>query len=377
MKNPLQSLADFGQSPWYDNIRRDLLVSGELARMIREEGLRGLTSNPTIFEKAISDGADYDGDIHHLIAGGLRGPKDLYEALAVADIRRAAELFSPVFIDCKGADGFVSLEVSPTLAHDVDGTVAEALRLAALVDRPNAMIKVPATRAGLAAVERLTAEGLSLNVTLIFSVARYEEVAEAYLRGLEKRAAAGRSLSKIASVASFFISRIDAAVDRELDLKLEIATDSAEKKRLSALQGQAAIAAAKLAYRKAKDIFSGPRFAALAAKGARVQRLLWASTGRKNTKYSDTRYVDELIGRDTVNTIPPATWSAFLDHGEARASLEEAPEQSRAVLEGLACAGVDLEEVSASLEAEGVRSFAESFQKLLSVVAAKAESVRA
>lgn len=377
MKNSLQALADFGQSPWYDNIRRDLLASGELARMIREEGLRGLTSNPTIFDKAVSDGADYDEEIHQMIAAGLREPKDIYESLAVADIRRAADLFSPVFLDSKGSDGFVSLEVSPGLAHDAEGTIAEALRLAALVDRPNAMIKVPATRAGLDAVERLTAEGLSLNVTLIFSVPRHAAVAEAYLKGLEQRAAAGLPLSNIASVASFFISRIDAAVDRELDGKIAAATDPADKKRLAALQGQAAIAGAKLAYLKAADIFAGPRFAALAAKGARVQRLLWASTGRKNPKYSDTRYVEELIGRDTVNTIPPATWTAFLDHGRPRASLEEAPEAARAALEGLSRAGVDLERVAAALEAEGVRSFADSFDKLLIVVAAKSRAVNA
>ena len=377
MKNPLQALADFGQSPWYDNIRRDLLASGELARMIREEGLKGLTSNPTIFEKAVSGGEDYDGEIHHLIAAGVREPKDIYEALAVADIRRAADLFAPVFLDSKGADGFVSLEVSPVLAHDVEGTVAEALRLAALVERPNAMIKVPATRAGLDAIERLTAEGLSLNVTLIFSVARYSAVAEAYLKGLEKRAAAGLPLSNISSVASFFISRIDAAVDKALDAKIAAAANAADKKRLAALQGQAAIAGAKLAYLKAAEIFAGPRFAALAAKGARAQRLLWASTGRKNPKYSDTRYIEELIGRDTVNTIPPATWTAFLDHGRARASLEEAPETDRAAFESLTRAGVDLEAVAAALEVEGVRSFADSFEKLLTVVAAKSRAVNA
>ncbi|MBI3299114.1 MAG: transaldolase [Elusimicrobia bacterium] len=358
--NPLKQLSEHGQSPWYDMISRDMLRSGELARLVAEDGLKGVTSNPSIFEKAITKGAVYDPALREALAEGVRDPKELFERLAVPDIREAADVLRPVFDASGGADGFVSLEVSPTLAHDSAGTAAEAKRLFAAVGRPNVMIKIPATRAGLSAISETVGAGIPVNVTLIFSLERYMAVMNAYLAGLERRAAAGEPLAPIASVASFFVSRIDAAVDAKLPED-------------SPLRGRIAVANAKTAYKLFTQIFGGERYKALAAKGGRVQRPLWASTSTKNPAYRDVVYVEELIGPDTVNTIPPATWDAFRDHGSAVRTIDTEVEDARRTLEELGRRGVDLAAVTEALEAEGVKSFADSFAALLKHLAEKAE----
>ncbi|NNN07453.1 MAG: bifunctional transaldolase/phosoglucose isomerase [Elusimicrobia bacterium] len=361
-KNPLRDLHRFGVSVWYDFVSRGLISSGELQRLIDEDGVRGVTSNPTIFEKAIGGSSDYDEAIRRHARPG-QAPLDLFVALAAEDIAAACDAFRPLYEESKGGDGFVSLEVPPNLAHDAVGTVAEAKRLWALLARPNLMIKVPGTVEGLRAFEDLTAEGISVNVTLLFSVERYAGVVEAYLKGLERRAAAGKDLSKIASVASFFVSRVDSAIDAVLEKRPE--------PEAKALLGKAAIANAKIAYQHGKKAFASTRFAALAAKGARAQRLLWASTGTKNPNYSDTLYVSELIGSDVVNTMPPATVDAYRDHGASRPSLEEHVDEARAQWDALPRYGVDLKAVLVKLEDDGVKSFAKSFETLMGELAAK------
>lgn len=358
-KNPLKELERFGQSPWFDNISRRLLESGELRRMVEEDGLKGVTSNPTIFEKAIAGTSDYDEALARAAADGTSDPKALYEALALQDIRAAATQLLPVYQRTDGADGYVSLEVSPNLAYDTAGTIEEAERLFTAAGCRNVMIKVPATREGLPAIAHLIGRGINVNVTLIFSVERYREVLQAYLEGLERLRLAGKPLSSVASVASFFVSRIDTAVDLQVGKE-------------SPLAGKAAIANAKAAYQAFQEFFASARFKALLPDGARVQRPLWASTGTKNPAYPDTLYVDELIGRDTVNTIPEATWAAFRDHGRPRASLEKGLSESRAVLEDLRKAGVDLAAITERLEREGVQAFVKSFESLLASVAEKA-----
>jgi len=355
----LRELAELGQAIWLDYIRRSLLTSGELQNLINQ-GVRGVTSNPTIFEKAIAGSADYDEDLHRLVDEG-KSVAEIYEALALEDIRRAADLLRPVYEQTNGADGYVSLEVSPTLAHDTEGTVAEARRLFAVLSRPNVLIKVPATPEGIPAIERLISEGINVNATLMFSLAHYEAVAEAYIAGLEKLAAAGGDLSKVASVASFFVSRLDTAVDRALEGHPQGAS----------LKGKAAIANAKMAYARFRQVFSGPRWEKLAAQGARVQRPLWASTGTKNPLYSDTLYVDHLIGPDTVNTVPPATLQAFLDHGTVAPTLEAGLDEARAHLARLAELGIDLDAITQQLQDEGVAAFAGSFEALLASIAEK------
>lgn len=361
-KNPLRDLHRFGVSVWYDFVSRGLISSGELQRLIDEDGVRGVTSNPTIFEKAIGGSSDYDEAIRRHARPG-QAPLDLFVALAAEDISAACDAFRPLYEESKGGDGFVSLEVPPNLAHDAVGTVAEAKRLWALLSRPNLMIKVPGTVEGLRAFEDLTAEGISVNVTLLFSVERYAGVVEAYLKGLERRAAAGKDLSKIASVASFFVSRVDSAIDAVLEKRPE--------PEAKALLGKAAIANAKIAYQHGKKAFASTRFTALAAKGARAQRLLWASTGTKNPNYSDTLYVSELIGPDVVNTMPPATVDAYRDHGASRPSLEEHVDEARAQWDALPRYGVDLKAVLVKLEDDGVKSFAKSFETLMGELAAK------
>jgi transaldolase / glucose-6-phosphate isomerase len=363
--NPLLALRDLGQSIWLDYIRRQLITSGELARLIEQDGLGGITSNPSIFEKAIAGSTDYD---EVLAAAGRRAPPatpDLYESLAIADIQNAADLLLGVYERTKRRDGYVSLEVSPLLAHDAAGTVVQARRLVAALGRENVMIKVPGTTEGLAAIRTLIGEGLNINITLLFARETYEAVAEAYLAGLEACAAAGRDLGRVASVASFFVSRIDTAVDVQLDAALAAAPNEKVRERLRSLKGQVAIANAKLAYERYKQILATPRWIALAARGAQPQRLLWASTGTKNREYRDTRYVDELIGPDTVNTIPPATLDAFRDHGKPRLSLEENVEQARQTLAALEEAGISLEAITARLVEDGVGLFADAFKKLL------------
>ncbi len=353
-KGVLAALLAVGQSVWYDNIRRGLIEDGELAALVAR-GVRGVTSNPTIFEKAIDGSEDYDKAI---AAFDPEAPLSaLYDHLVREDIQHAADTLRPVWEESGGADGFVSVEVAPYLAHDSEGTVAEALRLRALVDRPNVMIKVPATAAGWAAIRRLTAAGVSVNVTLIFSLAHYQEVIEAYLSGLEERTGRGEPIDHIASVASFFVSRVDTAVDKRLDA---VGTPEA-----LALRGKAGVANGKLAYALYEERFADARFTALKAKGARVQRPLWASTGTKNPAYSDVLYCDNLVGPDTVNTMPPDTLKAVMDHGRAEVEVTRGLDDARQVIDGLARLGVDLGEVTETLQVEGVKSFADSFDKVM------------
>ena len=359
----VHELAHHGQSIWYDNIRRALIDSGELQTLL-DGGVTGVTSNPSIFEKAIVGSADYDEAIQNLAADG-KSAEEIYEALVIEDIQRTADLLRPIYDSTSGVDGYVSLEVSPTLAHDTAGTIAEARRLHAALGRPNVMIKVPATPAGIPAIETLIGEGININVTLIFGLSTYEAVAEAYLTGLERLAADGGDVSRVASVASFFVSRIDAVVDSAL-----AALNN------EALSGKIAIANAKLAFARSHDIFSGDRWRRLAGRGARVQRLLWASTGTKNPNHPDTLYLDELIGRDTVNTVPPATLNAFLDHGTVAAPLGQELDKAGSHLQQLAALGIDLEAITQKLQDEGVAGFAASFAALMTGVAAKREQLR-
>lgn len=361
-KNPLRDLHRFGVSVWYDYVSRSLISSGQLARLIADDGVRGVTSNPTIFEKAIGGSSDYDEAIRRHAKPGTT-PTEIFEKLAVEDIQAACDLFRPLYEESKAGDGFVSLEVSPALSRDAAGTVAEARRLWAAVARPNLMIKVPGTVEGLGAFEDLIAEGISVNVTLLFSLERYAAVAEAFLKGLERRAAAGKDLSRVASVASFFVSRVDASIDAVLEKRPE--------PEAKALLGKAAIANAKLAYQHGKKVFGSARFSALKAKGAQVQRLLWASTGTKNPIYRDTLYVEELIGLDTVNTMPPATVDAYRSHGSGRFSLEEHVDEARAQWDALPRYGVDRDAVLLALELDGLKSFEKSFETLMGKLSAK------
>ncbi len=317
-ENPLRQLEKFGQSLWLDYIRRKLLFSDDFRRLLDDDGLKGMTSNPTIFEKAIGGSDDYDEQFNPLAHSGAN-VDELYEALTTEDIKTAADKIRPVYDRSKGRDGFISYEVSPLLANDTEGTIAAAHRYIKMIDRPNLMIKVPSTPAGIPAIEQLISEGHNINITLMFSMKHYVAVAEAYIRGLERRAKAGQPIDRVASVASVFVSRVETLVDKRLDEKLKAHPDEA----IAALRGTAAVAATRLIYQKFKEIFGSDRFKALAAKGARVQRPLWASTGTKNPAYSDIKYVQELIGPDTVNTMPPATMDAFRDHGKPRETIEE------------------------------------------------------
>lgn len=365
--NPLKELERFGQSIWLDYIRRNLIASGELKRLIEEDGLAGVTSNPAIFEKAISGSTDYTEFLDDFQSQGLDALAT-YERLAIRDIQEAADVLKPVYDRTNGRDGYVSLEVSPYKAADTEGTIEEAKRLWETVGRENLMVKVPATPAGIPAVERLIAQGVNVNVTLLFSQAVYERVAKAFLKGLEARATEGEDLSRVASVASFFISRIDTAVDSALQAKLKETSDPGAQDLLGSLLGKVAITNAKLAYERYRSIFSGERWEALADKGAKTQRLLWASTSAKNANYRDVMYVEELIGPDTVNTLPPATLDAFRDHGRPRPSLGEAVDKARRTMTDLEATGVSMKEVTDKLLSDGVRSFAEAFDKLLTAV---------
>lgn len=365
--NPLQALRESGQSVWLDYIQRKLLATGELRRLVEEDGVTGVTSNPAIFEKAVADSDDYDDVTARMGREGSADPKAVYEAIAMRDIREAADVLQSVYRETGGRDGYVSLEVSPHLAHDTEGTVAEARRLWDSVSRDNLLIKVPGTPEGVPAIERLIGEGISVNVTLLFAREAYEQVAQAYLRGLAKAAADGLDLGRIASVASFFISRIDTLADQRLQAKIK-AADEAGKERLRELMGKAAIANAKLTYERYKEIIRGEGWQALAGRGARPQRLLWASTSTKNPDYRDVLYVEELVGEDTVNTVPPATLDAFRDHGKVRKSLEEDVEGASETLAALEQAGVSLREVTDQVLEDGVRLFSEAFDKLLATI---------
>ena len=361
MANPLEALHAAGQSIWYDNIRRGLLTSGEMQRLIDDDFVTGITANPTIFEKAITGSSDYDFAIEDLAGSGLTGIQ-VYERLATADVRTAADMFRPIYERTGGADGFVSIEVSPELAHDTQGSIDEARRFWAEVNRPNVMVKIPGTPEGYGAVEELLAEGMNINITLLFSVEAYDNVVESYLRALERRVAAGQPIDKSASVASFFVSRIDTLVDKMLESKLK--DDPSRQELFRGLQGQVAVANAKVAYEHFQDAFGGERFAALRAKGARVQRPLWASTSTKNPAYGDVMYVEELIGPDTVDTMPPQTIVAFRDHGKVARTVDADFGHAHAVMHDLQEAGISIEQVTAQVLEEGVKSFSDSFVQL-------------
>lgn len=373
--NPVRELQNHGQAIWLDFLARGFIINGDLKQLIDTDGLRGVTSNPSIFEKAIGSSDEYDDAIVRLMKNGDRSVADLYEQLAIEDIQHAADVLRPIYDRLNGADGFVSLEVSPYLANDTEGTIAEARRLWKSVNRKNLMIKVPATPNGLPAIRQLIAEGISINITLLFSQKVYVEVAEAYLSGLQDYVRNGGDPAHVASVASFFVSRIDSAADKQLDEKIAQANDPAEKARLASLKGKVAIANARLAYQEYKQLFAGEEWQKREAEGARPQRLLWASTGTKNKDYRDVLYIEELIGPDTVNTVPPATLDGFRDHGELRDSLEENLDDARQVLAALADAGISLDAITRDLVTEGVRLFEDAADKLLGAVARKREKI--
>ncbi len=371
-----RQLFELGQSVWLDFIRRGSLLSGEFDSQIRDQGVVGVTSNPTIFQQAIADGSDYDAAIQERGAGGLEGSR-LFESIAVEDIQLACDRLMQVHRSTKGLDGRVSLEVNPHLANDTAGTIEEARRLHRQVDRPNVMVKVPATRAGLPAITALIAEGICINVTLTFSLARYEEVMDAYLAGLEQRARRDLPLDDLFSVASFFVSRVDTKVDKVIDSILASKPDDPRGAELSAGRGQAAIANARLAYARFREVFGSPRFEALKRKGARLQRPLWASTSTKNPAYSDTMYVDELIGPDTVNTMPPKTLMAYNDHGSLEMRITQDLDKARMLFERLPALGVPLDRLIEELEPEGVTSFERSYDELLVTLETKRRALAA
>jgi transaldolase len=359
-KSKLDKLSELGQSIWIDYLSRDMLRSGELARMMREDAVVGVTSNPTIFQKAIAAGEAYDDQLREVLEEE-RDPKEIFLRLATQDVSDALDLLRPVWDEGSGQDGYVSLEVDPTLAYDTEATTAEAVRLHKAVDKPNLFVKIPATKPGLPAIEDMIAKGKSINVTLIFSLERYEEVARAYIRGLERLVAGGGDPSTVASVASFFVSRVDTETDKRLD----------ELGGHDRLKGKLAIANAKLAYQRYKELFSGEKWDFLVSKGATAQRPLWASTSTKNPEYRDVMYVEELIGPQTVNTMPEETIQAFQDHGKAALTLEQGIDQAEKVFADLAQAGIDYDDVTETLEREGVEKFADSFAELLEGIRAK------
>ncbi len=373
MSNTLVEIMKTGQSIWYDNIRRAMLASGDLQKKIEEDDLRGVTSNPTIFEKAITGSNDYDEQLRALAQAG-KSVSEIYEDLVVEDIGRAADILKPVYDKTDGVDGYISLEVNPGLAYKTQETIEEADRLFKRLGRKNVMIKIPAAQEGLPAIEESIYRGINVNVTMIFSIENYEQVAEAFIRGLERRAAEGKPVDHIASVASFFVSRVDTAIDTDLEYKARHAATPAERARLESFMGRAAIANAKLAYAKYKEIFHGERFSALKAKGAQVQRQLWASTGTKNPKYSEVLYVDNLIGPETVNTVPPATYTAIREKGKVALTLEEGLDECRALVGELGEIGIDLKAVTEKLQKDGLSSFVTSFDTLAESIESKRDA---
>ncbi len=373
-KNPLIGLKEIGQSVWLDNLSRKLIHSGELKRLIDEDGLSGITSNPTIFQKAISGSTDYDSSLRRMIDKGVKDEKELFLGLAVEDVSDAADLLWPAYQSANGQDGFVSIEVSPDLAYDTPATISEARRLFSTLGKKNILVKVPGTKEGIPAIEHLTSEGVNVNVTLLFSTERYEEIAEAYLKGLERRAKQGQPINEIASVASFFVSRVDTLTDKLLEPRLSSATSKAEKDKIANLFGKAAVANAKVAYEKYRSIFSSPRFLTLKEKGGHIQRILWGSTGTKNPKYSDIKYVEELIAPDSINTLPESTIKAFKDHGQAKITISDDLEKAKNLFPELKSMGIDIREVTEQLEEEGVQLFSDSFFALLKEIAKKRDS---
>jgi transaldolase len=374
--NPLQRLAELGQSVWYDYIRRDLYQGPELRRLIEEDSLRGMTSNPTIFQQAIAGTELYDEDVRRLGEQGL-APAEIFESLAVADVSQAADAFRKVYETCGAGDGFVSIEVGPHLALDTEGSIAEARRLWQRCDRPNVMVKIPGTEPGLPAIRRCLADGININITLLFSVERYRAVMEAYLSALEERVAAGQPIDRLRSVASFFVSRVDTNVDKKLDvIAAEASRPERQRQRARELRGKAAIANARLAYRAFEEVFSGERFAGLREKGASRQRPLWASTSTKDPAYPDLYYVEALVAPDSVDTMPRETFEAYRDHGNPRVRIHDDLDRARDVMEALAELGIEESQVYEELEQEGVRKFSDSYDKLLQAVEEKEKAVR-
>lgn len=369
--NPLKKLESLGQSIWLDYIRRDLITSGELQKLIDEDGLRGMTSNPAIFEKAIAESNLYDAEIQKM-AIDEKNVNDIYEATSQQDVQGAADVFRPLYEKTSGEDGYVSLEVNPHLAHNTKGTIQEGRRLWSLLDRPNIFIKVPATTEGLVAIRQLISDGINVNVTLLFGLARYRAVAEAYIEGLEACVAKRKPIFQINSVASFFLSRIDTLVDPMLEETME--TDGKKKEMAVEAHGEVAIASARAAYQIYKEVFGSIRFKKLSEKGARVQRLLWASTSNKNPEYSDIKYIEALIGASTVNTVPPQTIDAYRDHGDPKLRIEMDMEKANRVLASLPKLGIDLNQITQQLEDEGIRKFNEPFDKLMEALAKKSST---
>ena len=374
MTNPLLQLKALGQSVWYDNIDRSQLVSGQFKRLLDEDGICGVTANPTIFEKSISSGHAYDEQINQLIREG-KSTNEIYEALIIQDIRTVADILRPIYDSANRQDGLVSLEVSPDLAHDTEGTLSEVRRFWKMVDRPNLMIKIPGTPEGIPAVLQALTEGINVNITLIFSISTYRQVAEAFISALEARRAAGEDISHMASVASFFVSRVDTLVDKLLEDKVKATSNTSEQQHLKSLEGKAAIANARLVYQDFKKIFNTPRFAALKQAGAYVQRPLWASTSTKNPAYRDVLYAEELIGPDTVDTMPFETIENFRDHGRVRLSIEDNLEEAHQVFDALEKIGIHYDQVTKQLQDEGVQKFADSFHTLFEGIAEKRKAI--
>lgn len=375
MTNPLKKLRDLGQSVWYDYIRRDLYTGGELRRLIEEDGLSGMTSNPTIFQKAIAETELYDEDIRMASAEGLEGPA-VFERLAVTDVQRAADVFRPVYEKSGGADGFVSIEVSPGVALDTEASIAEARRLWKACARPNVMVKIPGTREGVPAIRRCLAEGININITLLFSVERHREVMEAFLSAMEERAKAGEPLDSVRSVASFFVSRVDTNVDKKLDAMAKEGKDARQRELARQLRGKTAIANARIAYQAFREVFGGTRFEALRGKGARLQRPLWASTSTKDPAYSPLYYVEALVGPDTVDTMPPETFEEYRRSGDPKVRISDDLEGAHAAFRQLEEAGVEEKQVYRELEEEGVRKFSDSFQGLIEALEKKEKAMR-
>lgn len=370
----LLKLLKFGQSYWLDNLTREMIKKGDLKHRVEEQGLRGITSNPSIFNKAIANSEDYNAQIHALLLEG-RSPAEIYEALVTTDVRDACDILHPLYNQLEGQDGFVSLEVSPHLAHDTQGSIKEARRLWQSVNRPNLFIKIPGTVEGVPAIEELLFEGININITLLFSIEHYEAVAQAYLRALERRLEANQPVNNIASVASFFLSRIDVLVDKLLNQRLSGEGDPSLASQLQELKGKTAIANAKLAYQRFKHITQSDRWQALQAKGARVQRMLWASTSTKNPDYRDVMYVEPLIGAHTINTLPEKTIAAFADHGAVAETIEENLEEAQKVTSDLARLGINFKEVTTQLENEGIQKFIDPYDALLELLATHDNSI--
>jgi transaldolase len=374
MTNPLLQLKEYGQSVWYDNIDRAQLISGEFKKLLDEDGVVGVTANPTIFQKSISHGDAYDEQITQLIKEG-KSTNEIYEALIITDVQTVADILRPIYDRTNRQDGFVSLEVSPDLAHNTEGTISEVRRFWKLVDRPNLLVKIPATPEGLPAIQQALTEGININITLIFAIDFYRKVTDAYLSALEERNAEGKDISHIASVASFFVSRVDTLVDQLLEDKIKATSDSAEQQKLKSLEGKAAIANARLVYQDFKRIFNTPRFETLKHSGAHVQRPLWASTSTKNPAYRDVLYAEELIGPNTVDTMPLETIEKFRDHGRVRLSIEDNIPQAKAELAALEEVGIHYDQVTQQLLDEGVQKFADSFHELFKGIEGKKQTI--